>query len=439
MDYYPLLLSLKVAFLATLFTFVFGLLAAQLTVKLRHGKGILDGLFTLPLVLPPTVVGFFLLVIFGINSFIGQFLDRIGASVIFSWTGAVIASTVVSFPLMYRTARGAFEQMDENLLNAGRTLGMSESGALFSRYPAEFHSERDGRNDSCLCPRPRRVRRNHYACRQYSAQNTDGFHRNLFRGSGRRLGHRLPLDGHHYLYFLRYHPADELVDKTCRRNEEKGGQVMALSVDIEKDLGDFHLKSKFTAGDETLAILGASGCGKSMTLKCIAGVETPDSGRIVLDGKVLFDSGKKINLPARLRKTGYLFQNYALFPNMTVEQNIACGIHRKKEETRKIVKEKISAFYLDGLEKQYPSQLSGGQQQRVALARMLAGEPQLIMLDEPLSALDSFLKWKLEQEILRVKESFHGSILFVSHSRDEVYRLCDRIVAMEDGKTQEAG
>ena len=212
---------------------------------------------------------------------------------------------------------------------------------------------------------------------------------------------------------------------------------MALSVDIEKDFGEFHLNSKFTAGNETLAILGASGCGKSMTLKCIAGVETPDRGRIVLDGKVLFDSDKKINLPARLRRTGYLFQNYALFPNMTVEQNIACGIHRQKEETRKIVKEKISAFYLDGLETQYPSQLSGGQQQRVALARMLAGEPQLIMLDEPLSALDSFLKWKLEQEILRVKESFHGSILFVSHSRDEVYRLCDRIVAMEDGKTQE--
>lgn len=212
---------------------------------------------------------------------------------------------------------------------------------------------------------------------------------------------------------------------------------MALSVDIEKNLGDFHLKSKFFAGNETLAILGASGCGKSMTLKCIAGVETPDRGRIVLDGKVLFDSDKKINLPARFRKTGYLFQNYALFPNMTVEQNIACGIRRPSKEKQKIVKEKIASFYLNGLEKQYPGQLSGGQQQRVALARMLAGEPQLIMLDEPFSALDSFLKWKLELEILKVKENFHGSILFVSHSRDEAYRLCDHIVAMEDGLTQE--
>ena len=126
MDLYPLWLSLRVAFLATLFTFILGLIAAHLTVKLRYGKSFFDGLFTLPLVLPPTVVGFFLLVIFGRNSFIGQFLNKFGVSVIFSWAGAVVASTVVSFPLMYRTARGAFEQIDENLLSAGRTLGMSE-------------------------------------------------------------------------------------------------------------------------------------------------------------------------------------------------------------------------------------------------------------------------------------------------------------------------
>lgn len=131
MDLFPLWLSLKVAFLATLFTFILGLLAAHLTVKLRYGKGFLDGLFTLPLVLPPTVVGFFLLVLFGKNGFIGQFLSKFGVSVIFSWTGAVIASTVVSFPLMYRTARGAFEQIDENLLSVGRTLGMSETELFF--------------------------------------------------------------------------------------------------------------------------------------------------------------------------------------------------------------------------------------------------------------------------------------------------------------------
>lgn len=126
MDYSPLWLSLKVAFIATIFTFILGILAAWLTVKLKRGKGIVDGLFTLPLVLPPTIIGFFLLIIFGKNSFVGQFLSDIGAPVVFTWVGAVIASAVVAFPLMYRTARGAFEQLDQNLLNAGRTLGMTE-------------------------------------------------------------------------------------------------------------------------------------------------------------------------------------------------------------------------------------------------------------------------------------------------------------------------
>lgn len=132
MDLFPLWLSLRVAFLATLLTFVFGLAAAYFTVKLRYGKGFLDGLFTLPLVLPPTVVGFFLLVLFGKNGVFGMLLARVGVTVIFSWSGAVIASMVVSFPLMYRTARGAFEQIDENLLSAARTLGMSE-GTIFFR------------------------------------------------------------------------------------------------------------------------------------------------------------------------------------------------------------------------------------------------------------------------------------------------------------------
>lgn len=209
---------------------------------------------------------------------------------------------------------------------------------------------------------------------------------------------------------------------------------MAITVDIKKKIGEFELCAKFQAGDETLAILGASGCGKSMTLKCIAGIETPDQGKIVLDGKALFDSEKKINLRPQQRKTGYLFQNYALFPNMTVSENIAAGIFAPKREKEKRVAEKIKAFYLDGLEDRYPSQLSGGQQQRVAIARMLAGEPQILMLDEPLSALDSYLRWKLEQEIMETLDRFPGTALYVSHNRDEAYRICSRIATMSDGR-----
>ena len=190
---------------------------------------------------------------------------------------------------------------------------------------------------------------------------------------------------------------------------------MSLSVDIEKKLGAFHLRSQFEAPDETMALLGASGCGKSMTLKCIAGIVTPDRGRIVLGGRVLFDSEKKINLPPQQRRVGYLFQQYALFPNMSVEQNILCGIRSgDKAEKRRVLAGKIRMFRLEGLEKKHPAQLSGGQQQRVALARILCSEPEAILLDEPFSALDSYLKWNLEIELADLLATFNGPILWVS-------------------------
>ena len=189
---------------------------------------------------------------------------------------------------------------------------------------------------------------------------------------------------------------------------------MSLYVDIEKRLGAFRLQSKFEVADETLALLGASGCGKSVTLKCIAGIMTPDRGRIVLNGRVLFDSEKKIDLTPQQRRVGYLFQQYALFPNMTVEQNILCGIREgRRSEKRALAAEKLRMFRLEGLEKKYPAQLSGGQQQRVALARILCSEPQAILLDEPFSALDSYLKWNLELELSDLLAGFRGPILWV--------------------------
>ena len=160
---------------------------------------------------------------------------------------------------------------------------------------------------------------------------------------------------------------------------------MALEVDITKKLDGFFMHMQFRAEQEIFAILGASGCGKSMTLKCIAGIEKPDEGRIVLDGKVLFDSEKKINLPPQKRKVGYMFQDYALFPHMNVVQNIEAGMGKRPDRSR--TESLIRQFQLEGLEKKIPGQLSGGQKQRVAMARMLAAEPELILLDEPFSAL----------------------------------------------------
>ena len=207
---------------------------------------------------------------------------------------------------------------------------------------------------------------------------------------------------------------------------------MALLVDIEKKLRDFPLKVSFQADREVLALLGASGCGKSMTLKCIAGIEKPDKGRIELDGTVLYDSAKRVNLPPQQRKVGYLFQQYALFPNMTVAQNIRCGI-RDKKRTAELLPEIIAAMHLTGLEEAHPNRLSGGQQQRVALARILVNEPQLLLLDEPFSALDSQLRFQLEEELRRTIARFGKTVLLVSHNRDEVFRLADRIAVMNRG------
>ena len=210
---------------------------------------------------------------------------------------------------------------------------------------------------------------------------------------------------------------------------------MSLSVDIEKKLGAFHLRSQFEAPDETMALLGASGCGKSMTLKCIAGIVTPDRGRIVLGGRVLFDSEKKINLPPQQRRVGYLFQQYALFPNMSVEQNILCGIRSgDKAEKRRVLAEKIRMFRLEGLEKKHPAQLSGGQQQRVALARTLNQNPTIILADEPVAALDPVTAHQVMSDFKRINEEMNISVLINIHHVDLALKYATRVIGIRAGE-----
>ena len=216
---------------------------------------------------------------------------------------------------------------------------------------------------------------------------------------------------------------------------------MSLYVDIEKRLGDFHLRVKLEAENETLALLGASGCGKSMTLKCIAGVERPDRGKIIVDGVTFFDSERKIDLLPQKRRTGLLFQDYALFPHMTVLQNIQAGARREKDKARRNEKIKavMESFDLAELAGHYPHQLSGGQQQRTALARILVSEPAILLLDEPFSALDSHLRFRLEQELRGLLREFGRTAVLVSHDREEVFRLADRLAVMGMGCVEAQG
>ena len=211
---------------------------------------------------------------------------------------------------------------------------------------------------------------------------------------------------------------------------------MSLIVNIKKKLGSFELESQFEAHSGVTGLLGPSGCGKSMTLKCIAGIEKPDSGYIELDGVVLYDSEKGINLPPQKRHVGYLFQNNALFPNMTVRQNILCGMHHEKDRAKREEKLKnmLDVFRLNGLENHRPSQLSGGQAQRTALARIMVSEPQLLLLDEPFSALDAHLRGKLMIEMRDLLARFGREVIMVTHNRDEAYNMSREIAVMENGK-----
>ena len=207
-----------------------------------------------------------------------------------------------------------------------------------------------------------------------------------------------------------------------------------LDVEIQKQLKRFRLDVKLQAGGGCLGILGPSGCGKSMTLKSIAGIVTPDEGLISIqkgtEQRILFDKSQKVNIKPQKRRIGYLFQNYALFPNMTVQENIAAGLDGDVKNPK--VGEMIGRFGLSGLEKQYPGQLSGGQQQRTALARILAYEPDALLLDEPFSAMDAYLKERLRLELKKTLSEYEGVSVMVTHDRDEAFQLCDHLLLMEE-------
>lgn len=208
----------------------------------------------------------------------------------------------------------------------------------------------------------------------------------------------------------------------------------AVEVRIKKDYGTFQLKIGFQSDNRRIGILGASGSGKSLTLKSIAGIERPDEGRIAIGGKTLYDSENKVFVKPQQRRVGYLFQNYALFPTMNVEKNIGAGLRCGKQEKKEKVRRIIERFHLSGLEERLPSELSGGQQQRAALARMLVCEPEVILLDEPFSALDVYLKDKMQRECMELLDDYEGTVILVSHSQDEIYRFSEEAIVIDEGK-----
>ncbi len=214
-----------------------------------------------------------------------------------------------------------------------------------------------------------------------------------------------------------------------------------ILIDIEKSLfsskGVFKLEVSFEIQEkEFLALFGKSGAGKTTILRIIAGLEKPDKGIIRVCDSIYFDSYKNINLPPQKRKVGLVFQNYALFPNMTVYENIAYGMDKRDKEKVYLI---LKMFKLEGLKDRYPNTLSGGQKQRVALARAIARQPKLLLLDEPLSALDYNLRLTLQNELKNIHKDYGLTTLLVSHDKSEIFKLADRVIFIENGKISKQG
>ncbi|NMG11393.1 molybdate ABC transporter permease subunit [Brasilonema sp. UFV-L1] len=472
-DLSPLWISLKTSLLATFITFFLGIAAAYWMLGYRgKGKSLIEGIFVAPLILPPTVVGFLLLLLFGKNGPVGKLMEPLGFSIVFTWYGAAIAATVVAFPLMYKTALGAFEQIDSNLLRVARTLGANES-TIFWRISLPLAIP--GILAATTLAFARAL--GEFGATLMLAGNIPGQTQTIpmaiyFAVEGGAIEEAwfwvvaimgISLSGIIAVNYWQEKQGKRGEDnskfKIAERPERSEGSNSKLEVssssatsfsstsssglfvDIEKQLSGFSLKVSFSVLEESLGLLGGSGAGKSMILRCIAGIETPSSGRIVLNGRVLFDSQQGINLPPRDRHIGFLVQNYALFPHMTVAQNIAFGLPKGLSATaiRQLVETRLIAVQLEGYSQRYPHQLSGGQQQRVALARALASQPEALLLDEPFSALDTHLRSQLEQQMVGTLSSYSGATVFVSHNLEEAYRICPHLLALEKGKAVQYG
>ncbi|WP_430014594.1 molybdate ABC transporter permease subunit [Microcystis ichthyoblabe FBCC-A1114] len=466
-DFSPLWISLKTATIALIIIFFLGIAAAYWMLGYRgRWKSLIEAVFVAPLILPPTVLGFILLLLFGKNGSLGQLLDLFNFRIVFTWYAAVITATVVAFPLMYKTTLGAFEQVDANLLQVARTLGASE-GKIFWRLllPLSFPGVLAGLTLAFA----RAL--GEFGATLMLAGNIPGQTQTIPMAIFFAVEAGAMTEAWIWVFIIILISLSGIIavnlwqsqrkQQLGRPGESKPNEMedwlppwegrdfallaaenqhyrdkIGLFFDIEKYLPGFNLSVTFNCQNQPLGLLGASGSGKSLILRSLAGVETPSRGRIVLNGRILFDSEKGINLPSRQRRIGFVVQNYALFPHLTVAENIAFGL--SKNLSKKVIKQQIvnqlELVQLLGMENRYPHQLSGGQQQRVAIARALASHPEALLLDEPFSALDTHLRAQLERQMIKTLSNYDGVTIFVTHNMDEAYRICENLLVMEKGR-----
>ncbi len=455
----PLVISLATTFTATAATFFLGVFAAR---KMQDVGGSLrawiDGILTLPLVLPPTVVGFFLLLMLGRRSLIGHALEQVGIIVVFSWPATVIAATVVAFPLMYRTTLGAFEQVNPTLLEAARTLGASEwtvfrrvllplaapgviAGTVlsFARAMGEF-----GATLMLAGNIPGRTQTMPIAI--FSAVESGDMRVAVLWVSLivvislamiRLLNVQLRPRRVPAAPGGMAHEAAPLLPPS---HATESNDPAKLDIDIDKTLDAFQLHLRHCTGRGAVGLLGASGAGKSITLRMIAGLVAPDRGRIVLNGRVLFDSAKGESIPAAQRRVGVVFQDYALFPHLTVAGNVGFGLRGLPAvERRARVERQLALMHISELADRSPKEISGGQRQRVAIARSMAIEPDALLFDEPFAALDPHLRRQMEEQLRETLAAYKGTVVFVTHDMEEAFRFCSDLLVLDRGRVIASG
>ena len=453
LNFLPLWTSLKVAAIATCITFTLGVSTAYAMHHYRgKGKVLIEGVLLAPMVLPPTVLGFLLLWLLSTQGPLGRILSPLGLNPVFTWYAAVITATVVSFPLLYKTALGAFQQLDADVQAAARTLGASE-WTVFRQIVLPLAGPGLLAGTSLAFARAL----GEFGATLMLAGNIPGQTQTLpmaiyFAVEGGAFGDALIWCGVTLamtlssLIGVNIWLASSTKTKRTRRNKQIGSKQRyqevavtpsterGLMVELRKRVAGFQLEIAFHTQETTLGMLGASGAGKSMILRCIAGIETPDAGKIVLNGRVLFDSKRKINVPSCDRNIGYLFQDYALFPHLTAGENIAFALSSGQSLALSEVVPHLAALHLSEFKHRYPHELSGGQQQRVALARALASQPQLLLLDEPFSALDTHLRNQIEKFMVTRLATYKGRTVLVTHNLEEAYRLCEQLMIVEQGQ-----
>lgn len=215
---------------------------------------------------------------------------------------------------------------------------------------------------------------------------------------------------------------------------------MELMVDLEKKFVNFETNIKFTASSGITVLFGRSGCGKTTTLKMIAGLIQPDSGTIKLDDEIIFEYATKINQTPQQRKFGFVYQEHALFPHLNILQNIAFGAKDfGKKEQKELALKKIHSFRLEGQEEKFPHEISGGQQQRAALARAIIGNPRVLLLDEPFSAIDGPNRLNMRECLKRVMLRLNLPIILVTHDLNEAFSTGDQILIFENGRIIQQG